>query len=60
MNENPFSGNYFDMNQRHYAGDLMPMKVGRKLEGTKTSTLMLKPAEGKKGKTFHHPIPDEL
>ena len=52
MNENPLTGHYFDLNSRHLAGDLIPMRVGLKqLEGVKTEKLILKPAPGAKGKS---------
>ena len=47
MNESPFQGNFFDFNHRHKSGNLLPMKIGDKLDGTKVETLVLKPAQKK-------------
>lgn len=44
MNGNPFQGHYFDMNEKHAKGELLPLKwTKEKLEGTPVNTLTLKP-----------------
>lgn len=42
INGNPFQGHYFDMNHDHNYGRLRQMKVGRQLEGTPTSKLIIR------------------
>ena len=51
MNENPITGHYFDLNARHLAGDLIPMRLGRMQLEVKTETLILKPVSGSQGKS---------
>ena len=43
INESPFQGHYFDLNPGHKAGNLLPMKIGDRLDGTDVEILVLKP-----------------
>ena len=44
MNGNPFQGHYFDLNEKHMKGELLPLKwTEQKLEGTPVNVLTLKP-----------------
>ena len=44
MHGNPFQGHYFDLNEKHMRGELLPLKwTDQKLEGTPVKVLTLKP-----------------
>ena len=44
MHGNPFQGHYFDLNEKHAKGDLLPLKwTNEKLEGTPVNVLTLRP-----------------
>ena len=45
MSENPILDQYFNINSGFYSGNYEEMRIGRRLEGTGATTLILKPTE---------------